>query len=80
MIKHFSIFEIRNGIYLNGEMMYSSIISSMGMIFFAFSLGIYFIVKVSQVGDIIGFNKYTQKYDQKMLDDFSPKAPLLDDF
>ena len=44
-------------------MMYSSIISSMGMIFFAVSLGIYFLVKITQVGNIIGFNKYTQKYD-----------------
>ena len=35
---------------------------------------------MSEIGSIIGFNKYRQRYDNEMLTDFSPIKPKLDDF
>ena len=49
-----SIFGIRNGVWLDGQMIYSSIWSTIGMILFGLTLGVYAIFTLHSVGNFIG--------------------------
>ena len=67
-----SIISVRNGVWLNGEMLYSSVWSTVGMIIFGLTLGTYAIFKLNHVGRILGINSFKQKCDQNFIDKYDP--------
>ena len=71
----FSLYNVRNGLFLNGQILFTTFASNLALFILVMLIGSNFLIGVSHIGEVLNVNMFNKEYNDKLHQQYNISYP-----